>query len=242
MSETGPSLEGRRAAITGASSGIGAAVARRLAREGMDVALAARREGKLEDLAAELEGEGVETLVRGVDVRDWGAVEGFADAVGEAWGEVDLLHANAGVGGGGTVADLDVDEWERVVETNLTGVFHAAKAFEPLLVEAREPATAAVTASVSGTVGMAGSSAYCASKWGVRGFAQSWAQEVSDEGVRVTTLNPGFVNTRWHSGHPRSGEMIQPGDLADLVVKLATLPSTAMVDDVTVWPARMYSE
>lgn len=242
MSETGSDLEGRRAAITGASSGIGAAVARRLAREGMDVAVAARREEQLEELASELEKTGVEARAQGVDVRDWESVRGFADDLEAAWGEVDLLLANAGVGGGGPVSDLDVDEWERVLGTNLTGVFQTAKAFEPLLVEAREPATAAITASVSGTMGMAGSSAYCASKWGVRGFAQSWAQEVSDEGVRVTTLNPGYVNTRWHEGHPRSDEMVQPEDLADLVVKLATLPATAMVDDVTVWPAKMYSE
>lgn len=228
--------------MTGASSGIGAAVARRLAREGMDVAVAARREGKLEDLAGELEKEGVEARAHGVDVRDRAAVQAFADALEEDWGAVDVLVANAGVGGGGPVSELDVDEWERVLETNLTGVFLTAKAFEPLLVAAEEPATAAVTASVSGTMGMAGSSAYCASKWGVRGFAQSWAQEVSDEGVRVTTLNPGFVNTRWHEGHPRNDEMIQPEDLADLLVKLATLPATAMVDDVTVWPAKMYSE
>jgi NADP-dependent 3-hydroxy acid dehydrogenase YdfG len=242
MSEPDTDLEDHRVAITGASSGIGAAAARRLAREGADVALAARREEKLESLADDLEAAGADVLVRAVDVRDWDDVRAFADAVDETWGRVDVLFANAGVGGSEDVGGLDVEEWNRVQETNLDGVFHAAKAFEPLLVEAPDPSTAAITASVSGTMGMPGSSAYCASKWGVRGFAQSWAQEVADRGVRVTTLNPGFVNTRWHSGHPRADEMIQPEDLADLLVTLATMPETAMLDDVTVWPTKMYSE
>lgn len=232
-------LTDRVAVVTGASSGIGEAVARRLADEGMRVAVAARRKDRLEQIADDLPGE---TLAVPVDVRDWDSVRSMAGAVEEAFGGVDLLMANAGTGGRGRVEDLDVDDWQAVIDTNLTGAFHTCKACLPLMQDRPGTGTIVTTASVSGTMGMAGSSAYCASKWGLRGFTESLALEVADEGIRVTSINPGYVNTSWHEGHPRADEMIQPDDLADLVVYLATMPETAQIDDVTVWPAKMYSE
>ncbi len=235
-------LEGKVAVVTGASSGIGAAAARRFASEGMHVVLGARRGNRLRELAQEIEGSGTVALAEEVDVRDWDMVRGFRDVVEEEMGQVDLLFANAGTGGGAPVMEMGVETWERVIGTNLTGVFHTCKALLPLMTgHDGPPRTLAVTASVSGTMGMAGASAYCASKWGVRGFVQSLALEVSPE-VRAFTVNPGYVNTSWHEGHPRAEEMVQPEDVAELVVDLATLPPTAHVDDVTLWPARMYSE
>lgn len=243
-----PSLDGRTAAVTGASSGIGEAVAERLAAEGMRVALGARRKERLDAVAKRIEADGGEALPVALDVRDEASVAGFADAVGEAFGEVDLLMANAGRGGPGAVRDLDVDTWRDVLETNLTGAFLTVRAFLPLMERDGMPGdgeawrTIVTTASVSGTMGMAGSSAYCASKWGLRGFTQSLALEVADSGIRVASVNPGYVATDWHEGHPREGDMVQPGDIAHLVVTLATMPATVMLDDVTVWPARMYTE
>jgi NAD(P)-dependent dehydrogenase (short-subunit alcohol dehydrogenase family) len=243
MSERSPSLEGRVAAITGASSGIGEATARRLAREGMDVAIGARRGKRLSDIASEIEDEhGVSALPVEVDVRSMEAVQGFADEVEDTFGEVDLLFANAGTGGYGPVAETSEEAFEETIDVNLTGAFRTAKAFLPLVRAAEGTRTIAFTASVSGTVPMAGSSAYCASKHGLRGFARSLAQEVADEGIRATAINPGYVNTRWHEDHPRKDEMVQPEDVADLVVTLATMNDTALVDDVRVWPAKMFSE
>lgn len=232
-------LEDRVAVVTGASSGIGEAVVRRLAGEGMRVAATARTAKRLEAIAEEVESE---VLPVAVDVRDWDSVRSMAAEVEEAFGGVNLLMANAGTGGRGTVEDLDVEAWQNVLETNLTGAFYTCKACLPLMQDRPGTRTIVTTASVSGTMGMAGSSAYCASKWGLRGFTESLALEVADEGIRVTSINPGYVNTRWHEGHPRADEMVQPDDLADLVVYLATMPETAQIDDVTVWPAKMYSE
>lgn len=234
-------LDGKVAVITGASSGIGQATAERLAGEGMDVALAARRLDRLEKIAGDLRSKhDVEVLPLEVDVREWPSVQEMAAAVEETFGGADLVFANAGTGGGAFVEDMPVATWEKVIETNLSGAFHTAKATIPLLEDRPGTRTLVFTASVSGTMGMAGSSAYCASKWGLRGFAQSLALEVSGQGIRVTSINPGFVNTRWHEGHPRAEEMIQPEDLGDLVAYLATMPETALLDDVTVWPAKMY--
>jgi NADP-dependent 3-hydroxy acid dehydrogenase YdfG len=243
MSERSPDLEGRVAAITGASSGIGEATARRLAAEGMDVALGARRGDRLGKIADEIEAEhGVEALAVEADVREMDDVQAFADRVDDEFGSVDLLFANAGTSGGAEVDATDEATFEKVVDVNLTGAFRTAKAFLPLLRAADGPRTAVFTASVAGTVPMAGGSAYVASKHGLRGFARSFAQEVADEGIRATAINPGFVNTRWHEDHSRKDEMIQPEDLADLVVTLATMNDTAMIDDVRVWPAKLYSE
>ncbi len=251
-------LAGRVAVITGASSGIGAATARRLAAEGMDLALGARSVDKLEALADELEGQaptGVEVLAHGLDVRDWNSTQAFAAAVQDRFEGVDLLFANAGTGGYGAVADLDVEAWNDTIATNLTGAFYTAKAITPLMTDRAGrgggggapgpgpgPGTVLFTASVSGTTAMPGASAYCASKWGLRGFAQSLALELADHGIRTTAINPGYVATDWHAEDPRAKEMIQPEEIAELVVTLATLPENAMIDDVTVWPAKMYSE
>lgn len=232
-------LDDRVAVVTGASSGIGEAVGRRLADEGMRVAVAARRKDRLEAIADDLPGD---ALAVPVDVRDWDSVRSMAATVEETWGGVDLLMANAGTGGRGRVEDLDVDDWQQTIDVNLSGAFRTCKACLPLMRDRPGTRTIVTTASVSGTMGMAGSSAYCASKWGLRGFTQSLALEVADDGIRVTSINPGYVNTRWHEGHPRADEMIQPEDLAQLVVDLATLPERAIIDDVTVWPTEMYTE
>lgn len=243
MTPAEDNLQGRVAAITGASSGIGAATARRLAREGMHVGLGARREGKLKRLADELETEhDVQAIPRGVDVTEMDDVQAFAHAVESELGGADLLFVNAGRPGRGTVDEISEADFEETVDVNLVGAFRTAKAFLPLLEGRAGTRTIVFTASVAGKIPMAGSSAYTASKHGLRGFARSLAQEVADEGIRTTAINPGYVNTPWHEGHPRSDEMVQPEDVADFVVTLATMNDTAMLDDVTVWPAKMYSE
>lgn len=243
MTGSRPSLDGRTAVVTGASSGIGEATARRLASEGMDVALGARSRKRLEQIADQIRDEhGVQAVPVDVDVRQMDQVKQFAQEVDAEFGAVDLLFANAGTGGHGDVDEISEEQFEKTIDVNLVGAFRTAKAFLNLVRQAQGTRTIAFTASVSGTIPMGGSSAYCASKHGLRGFARSLAQEVADEGIRTTAINPGFVNTDWHEGHPRSEEMVQPEDVADLVITLAEMPETAMLDDVTVWPAKMYSE
>lgn len=239
MTDT-PTTHGQLAAITGASSGIGAATARALADAGMNVALGARRKDRLDALAKELRDKGVEALPLALDVRESKSVEAFAAAIEEGFGGLDLAFANAGTGGGDLVKEMDLETWNDVLETNVTGVFLTCKHLLALLEGRRGTRSLVITASVAGTVGVPGGSAYCASKWAVRGFAQSLALEVSGQGIRVTTINPGYVATPWHEDDDRRADMVQPEDVAKVVLDLHRLPPTAMVDDVNLWPTRMY--
>lgn len=231
-------LKDRVCVVTGASSGIGAAVARRFAEEGARVVLGARNEPALVDVAKEMK----DALVKRLDVTDPASVAAFAAAVRERHGRVDVLVSNAGVGEWAPVQDMTLDQWNAQVQTNLTGAFLVAKAFIPLLVAERPwPRTVIHTASVSGTTGMAGLSAYCASKFGLRGFSLSLAAELAPRGVRVVAVNPGYVATPMVDDVPQE-RMIKPEDLADLYVRLATLPESVMVDEVNAWPFKMYDD
>ncbi len=238
---TGEDLTGKTAVIMGASSGIGEATARRLAKEGMNVAIGARREKQLEAIAQSIEEDhGVSALPVTVDVRSMEEVRTFAEKTKDTFGGAELVLANAGRPGRGTVKTMDEATFEATIDVNLTGAFRTAKAFLPLL-KIRDGARALLfTGSVAGRIPMPSSSAYCASKHGLRGFARSLAQEVAEDGIRTTVIQPGYVNTPWHEGDPRSEDMVQPEDIAQLVVDLFTLHETAMLDEATVWPARMY--
>lgn len=233
-------LQDRVCVVTGASSGIGAAVARRFARDGARLVLGARDEAKLVAVAKDCP----DSLVKRLDVTDPASVASFANAVRDRHGRVDVLVSNAGVGDWGTVAEMTVETWDRVLATNLRGPFLVAKAFLPLLLPERPwPRTVVHTASVAGTSGYAGGGAYCASKAGLRMFSQSLAAEVSDKGVRVVCVNPGYVATPLVADDGVPAErMIQPEDLAEIYLDLATMPASAFVEEVNVWPTKMYSE
>ncbi len=176
------------ALITGASSGIGAALAREYARRGHRVALLARRRERLEALAREL-GPGAVALA--CDVTRDGELERAVAAALERFGRVDVAIANAGVGGPSTFARSTLDDYRRVFETNVFGVLRSARAaFGPL----RDAGGRfAVVGSVNGYLALPNSSAYCASKHAVRSLAESLALEWRPAGVSVTHLAPGFV-------------------------------------------------
>lgn len=231
-------LQDRVCVVTGASSGIGEAVARKMAAEGGRVVAGARSEGAIGKLARAIGGDG-----RVLDVTDEASVAAFADFVRERHGRADVLVSNAGIGLRGTVEETTVEDWDRQMATNLRGPFLVAKAFLPLLLPERPwLRTILHTASVSGTTGSAGLSCYSASKFGLRGFSQSLALEVADRGVRVVCVNPGYVATPMVDDAPHAAsEMAQPDDVAEIYVQLATQPESVFLDEVNVWPRRLYT-
>lgn len=184
---------GQAVFITGASSGIGAALAREFAREGGDVALVARRRDRLEALAAEIGATGRRAVVVPCDVTRDGDLERAAAAARDALGKLDVVVANAGFGVTGALETLSLDDYRRQFETNVFGVLRTVFATLEDLKKTR--GRLVLIGSVSGHVGVPGSSAYSMSKFAVHSLAASLAHELAPYGVAVTLISPGFVES-----------------------------------------------
>ncbi|WP_122090028.1 SDR family oxidoreductase [Halalkalicoccus subterraneus] len=217
------SLEGRTALLTGASSGIGTAAAHALAREGVDLALAARREERLNDLADDLAEYGIETLVVPTDVRDEESVEAMVDETVERFGGLDVLLNNAGLGRGGAVESLSTEDYRLMQDTNVDGMFFATRAALPHLKESE--GNLIFIGSFAGHFPRPSNPVYAATKWWTRGFAHSVQASVGDEDVAVSVINPSEVRTEFGSASGESfeerfgeGEVTEPEEIADAVV------------------------
>jgi short-subunit dehydrogenase len=179
--------------ITGASSGIGAALAREFAGEGADVALVARRVDRLEALASEIGKTGRRAVVIACDVTRDGDLERAAGQARAALGKLDVVVANAGFGVTGKLETLALDDYRRQLETNVFGVLRTVYATLDDLKKTR--GRLVLIGSVSGHVAVPGSSAYSMSKFAVRGLAASLGHELAPYGVAVTLISPGFVES-----------------------------------------------
>lgn len=187
------SLRGQAVFITGASSGIGAALAREFARRGADVALAARRLDRLEGQARELERGGVRALAVACDVTRDGDVERALATARATFGRIDVLVANAGFGVVGRVEQLSLDDYRRQFETNVFGVLRTVQAGLADVKRAR--GRVVIIGSVSGHIATPGSSPYAMSKFAVRALAEALGHELARDGVSVTLISPGFVDS-----------------------------------------------
>mgnify|MGYP006424438069 CR=1 FL=1 len=183
------------ALITGGSSGIGAATARRLADAGTDVVLAARDESSLAAVAADCEAAGVDALAVPTDVTDREAVEALVDATTERFGRLDTVVVNAGIGEARDVPidELPIEQFERVTATNVHGAYYTARAAVPALRAAG--GSLVFVGSYKGKHPSTSTPVYAASKWWLRGFALSVAGRVGPDGVGVTLVNPSGVTT-----------------------------------------------
>ena len=190
-------LDGRVAFITGASRGVGAAVARRLSAAGAAVGLASRTE---DDLGLE------RAVARACDVRDPQQVKAAVEATVEAFGRLDIVVANAGVGSYGPFLELDPEQVELMIDVNLKGTLHTAKAALPHLIAAGGGDFVAL-ASVAGLRGFEHETVYNASKFGQVGFTRSLDLEMREHGVRCTSIAPGGIATDFAMGTGRTPDM-----------------------------------
>jgi NAD(P)-dependent dehydrogenase (short-subunit alcohol dehydrogenase family) len=219
--------EERAAVITGASSGIGLAVARALAEDGFGVSLAARRADALDRLAAEL---GDRTLAVPTDVSDHAAVETLIDRTLDRFGRLDVVVTAAGVIHSAPLGEIDEGVWDETIDTNLKGTYLVGRAALPHL---RESKGYLITlSSTSGTFGQAGGTAYNATKWAIRGFTQSFLQEVRGDGVRATAICPGRTATPMLGYDEPDPDLLAPEDVADAVRWLLSLRPIVQIKDL----------
>lgn len=219
------SLEGVRALVTGASSGIGRALALRLAREGARVALVARREAELEALAAEIRAAGAQALVLPCDVAEGAASQQACARAEREWGGVDLLVNNAGYGRHRLFVESDVADIEQMMRVNYLGAVHFSKALLPGMLERRRGWIVFV-ASVAGKIASPDESVYAATKFALVGLASALSLEVEDAGVHVLTVCPGVIRTPFFDEEALSrmppvalGQMVEPESLVDAVLR-----------------------
>jgi len=213
-------LEGKVALVTGASRGIGAAVARSLAAEGVRLALASRSG---DDLG--LDG----AVVRRCDVRRPDDLEALAAEAVERFGGIDILVANAGVGAYGPFLDLPADQLEEMIDVNVKGTLYAVRAALPHLLQSDE-ADIVTLASEAGRRGLPLEAVYCASKFAQVGFTRALDHELREQGVRCSNVCPGGVATDFAMGRGRTPDMpslagmMTPDDVAEVVLFVITRP------------------
>jgi NADP-dependent 3-hydroxy acid dehydrogenase YdfG len=242
-------LTGTVALVTGASSGIGDATARELANRGASVALVARRRDRLEQLAQEIGGN---ALVIEADVSQRDQAEQAVQRTVDELGRLDTLVNNAGVMLLGPVEHAPVEEWERMLSVNLSGLLYCTKAALPHLLQAAESEPRRVAdviniSSVAGRVARLGSGVYNATKHGVGAFSESLRQEFTQRHVRISLVEPGGVATELPS-HNRPEvldtlrqrfqdvELLQPADIADAIAYIVTRPRHVAVNEILVRP------
>lgn len=221
----------RVAVVTGASSGIGEATARALAREGCRVALVARREDRLERIATEIENG--RTLVVPTDVTDEDEVTAMVEEIREVFGSIDILVNNAGVLRGDPVADADRSDFRRQVQVNLLGVMNTTHAALPAML-ASDGGDVVAVSSMNVRYPAEGGSAYTATKFGVNGFCRSLRKEMADEDVRVTIVMPGPVVTEMRDWEEWDGRALEPADVAETIAFAVSRPDHVELPEITV--------
>ena len=241
-------LDGKVAAITGASSGIGEATALALAAEGAAVALAARREDRIADLAGRIEKDGGSALAVATDVTDEEQANAFVARAHDELGGLDVLVNNAGVMLLGPVAGAPTDQWRQMSEVNLLGLLYCTHAALPIMGAAGSGDIVNV-ASVAGRTANFGSGVYNMTKWGVVGFSEALRQECGRAGVRVTAIEPGWVDTelQGHNEHPavvagmkkameKVERVLDADDIARAITFAVTQPPHVSINEMLIRP------
>ena len=235
-SPTRPAPHGKVAIVTGGSRGIGFAIAQALTGAGAAVAITGRHAQDLEHAKGRLGGR---TLAVQADARDPRSTARAVDQVVEQLGGLDILINNAGIGVFANVADTSVEDWQQVIETNLSGVFYFCRAAIPQL-RKRGGGWIINISSLAGKNPFPGGAAYCASKTGLNAFSEALMQEVRYDDIRVSYVMPGSVATEFRGGNePAASDWkLAPEDVAEVVLDLLAHPARSLPSRVELRPSR----
>jgi 3-oxoacyl-[acyl-carrier protein] reductase len=236
---TPPPLAGQVAVITGAGRGIGKAIAMKLAELGARTVLCGRSRPALEETAAAILNSGGQSSVVECDVTDPHSTEALGDRIERTFHRLDILVNNAGIGGaGGPLHQLAPENWERVMNTNLRGVYYCIRSLAPIMIQARSGHIINIS-SLAGKNALPNGAAYAASKWGLNGLTYSVAEELRPYNIRVAVICPGSTNTDF-SPHPgkNNEKMLQPSDVAHVVAMLVTQAPQSFASEVLLRPTQ----
>lgn len=223
------------AIITGASKGIGRAIALSLSQQGVNVVLAARSSELLAMVHKEIAEAGGKSISIPTDVTSEHSVQNLIIETQKKFGKIDILINNAGVGVFSNVVDMKTEEYETLMNVNLKGVFLCCRAVLPSMMKQQRGEIINI-ASLAGKNSFAGGSVYSATKWGLIGFARSLMLEVRDYNIRVVTISPGSVNTHFAEKEKNEPQIIQPHDVAETVLFALTMPNRVNVSEIDIRP------
>ncbi len=231
-------LAGQAALVTGGGRGIGLAIARRLGRLGARVAICGRNRPTLEQAAGALGREGIECLAVPADVTRAEEVAEFVRLANERLGDIRVLVNNAGVGVFRPAQEASEEEWDRILDTNLKGVWLVSRAVAPQMIRRRAGHIINIS-SLAGKNAFPGGGIYCASKWGLMGLTACMAEDLRGYGIRVSAVCPGSVETQFspHAGRDHS-KMLQPDDVAHAVGMLVTQAPQSFISEVQLRPTQ----
>jgi NAD(P)-dependent dehydrogenase (short-subunit alcohol dehydrogenase family) len=231
-------LKGKHAVVTGATRGIGRAVAEQMLQAGASVAICGRSRGSVDTAAAELkQSTGGEVFGEPADVSNWDQVARFFGSVHSRFGKLDILVNNAGVGVFRPIQQMSREDWDKTIGVNLTGAFYCFHHAHPLLSKSESGYIIQIS-SLAGINAFAGGAAYNASKFGMNGFSEAIMQDLRYDNIRVSYVMPGSVDTGFASGAQPADWKIAPRDIAEIVLSLLRMPTRTLVSRVEVRPSK----
>jgi NADP-dependent 3-hydroxy acid dehydrogenase YdfG len=235
-------LQGQVILITGASSGIGMAAARLLGPSKADLVLAARSEGKLRQLAQEIEDRGGSALPVAVDFGREEGIDRAFEVIRDTYGRLDVLVSSAGLGVYDLVRDGKTQDWRRMIDLNLFGLIYASQQALRLMLPQKRGHIINVS-SVAGRVTVPGWAVYVATKWGVNGFSDTLRREVCKDNIRVTLIEPGAVDTAWGENIPESFQALRTAflmaeDVARAIIFAIGQPPEVAINEILIRPTQ----
>lgn len=235
------------ALITGATSGIGQATALKAAEAGYDVIITGRRRDRLEELAKTIRSKGADVLILGFDVRRQTEVQSAIDSLTDKWKNIDVLVNNAGLAVGvSPIQEGFLDDWERMIDTNVKGLLYVTRAVAPLLI-ARQGGHIVNIASIAGKEVYPGGNVYCATKHAVDALSRAMRTDMLRHNIKVTNIAPGMVETEFslvrYKGNSEAAANVYKGiqpltneDIADTILFAITRPPHVCLNDIVIMP------